>query len=185
MKRCQTEHQRQPFKQFLTTALTIVRQRSLEYLKGKDAYQPEVQIDSELMKRGCELDLKYVNGAERPDRSMDFYAFRSDLQETDISLEAVRAYTKIKYKTFADFSANAFKIWKITFPGDPNKWKEAFCTCPSFDTFFMCKHIISIANSLGLIATGTPVDVDYDDEPLFQLGRGRPKRASKALVLDQ
>ena len=48
----------------------------------------------------------------------------------------------------------------------------------------MCKHIISIANSLGLITNDTPVDEDYDDEPLFQLGRGRPKRTSKALVLD-
>ena len=53
-----------------------------------------------------------------------------------------------------------------------------------YDKFFMCKHIISIANSLGLITNDTPVDEDYDDEPLFQLGRGRPKRMSKALVLD-
>ena len=77
MKRCQLEHQRQPLKQFLTTALSIVRQRSLEYLKGKVPYEPEVQIDRELMKRGCDLGLKYVNGAERPDGSMEFYAFRS------------------------------------------------------------------------------------------------------------
>lgn len=186
MKRCQLEHQRQPLKQFLTTALSIVRQRSLEYLKGKEPFQPEVQIGKELMKRGCELALKYVNGAERPDGNMDFYTFRSDMRETEvITLYIVATYKKKKYKTFADFSANSFDVWKITFPGDPNEWKAAFCTCPSFDTFFMCKHIISIGNSLGLIANGTPVYEDYDDEPLFQLGRGRPKRISKALVLEE
>lgn len=43
----------------------------------------------------------------------------------------------------------------------------------------MCKHVISIANSLGLL----PVEEeDYDDEPLIAMGRGRPKHATKALI---
>ena len=118
MKRCQLEHQRQPLKQFLTTALSIVRQRSLEYLKGKVPYEPEVQIDRELMKRGCDLGLKYVNGAERPDGSMEFYAFRSGIQETakEITLDVVAAYNKKKYKTFAEFSANSFNILENYIP---------------------------------------------------------------------
>ena len=92
--------------------------------------------------------------------------------------------TKRSTKLLLNFRRIRSIFWKITFPAESNKWKEASCTCPSYDKFFMCKHIISIANSLGLITNDTPVDEDYDDEPFFQLGRGRPKRMSKALVLD-
>lgn len=183
MKRCQTEHQRQPLKQFLHTALSIVRQRSLEYVKGKEVYQSDIAIDHALMKRGCELDLKFVAGAERADGSVNFYAFRSGMQDTNITLRVVNTYNKAHYKTFAEFSAGAFNIWKITFPKDSTQWKAAICSCPGFGAHFICKHIIAIANSLGLVTNGTPEE-DYDDEPLFQLGRGRPKRTSKALVIE-
>jgi hypothetical protein len=46
------------------------------------------------MKRGCELDLKYVNGAERPDgSSMDFYTFRAAMREVaEITLDGVATY---------------------------------------------------------------------------------------------
>lgn len=88
-----------------------------------------------------------------------------------------------RYENFEEFSSAAFAIWKITFPKDSAKWQEATCTCPAFDRELMCKHIIHIADSLGLLPSITLED--YDDEPLFVSKRGRPKRTTKALVLEK
>lgn len=104
--------------------------------------------------------------------------FRSDIAQ-DITLADVEKFNNEKYKMFDEFASQAFDIWKITFPNETSKQNEAVCNCPAYDANSMCKHVISIANSLGLL----PVEEeDYDDEPLIAMGRGRPKHATKALI---
>ncbi|KAG4074907.1 hypothetical protein HA402_009332 [Bradysia odoriphaga] len=182
MKRCQTEHRRQPLKLFLPTALAIVRQRSLEYLKDKAPFANELVITDQMMKLGRDLNLKFVVSNEaKPDGSIDFFAFSSSIEKA-ITLEDVVSYQKHSYKTFKDFVSLGLNIRIITFPRQSSEWKSAQCSCYTFDKSFMCMHIISIADSLGLLSEYEEEELNFDDEPLFSTRRGRPKKTSKALV---
>lgn len=98
-----------------------------------------------------------------------------------------------KLESFEDFKDNAFLIWKITFPQRVIDWKEANCSCPSFDTFYICKHIIGLLKFLGIadrFEVFKPLEhiqnpeANYDNEPLFATNRGRPSKASSALEMD-
>lgn len=106
--------------------------------------------------------------------------FNSNITEK-ITAEHVTDLENAAYDTFDDFKENTFKIWKITFPQIISDWKDASCTCSSFDTKYMCKHIIKIAHSLGIIETS---DQSFDDNPLFAATRGRPRKATPALQKD-
>lgn len=181
MKRCQTEHQRQPLKTFLATALAIVRQRSLEYLLDKAPFANELTITGEAMKLGRELDLKFVSKEPNPDGSVNFFAFASGLKK-NITLENVNSYENATYETFSDFVTRGLSMRIIKFPRESHEWKRASCSCSSFDKWFMCKHIISIASTLGLLPEAEEISPDFDDEPLHLTKRGRPKKTSKALV---
>lgn len=187
MKRYQTEHRRQPLKIFLSTALTIVRQRSKEYLLDKKPFSNEFCISDRLLQKGFDLvasnRFNYVNGEEMVTGEMDFFVFASKIRKA-ITLEDVNTFSKRKYKTFADFEDNAFDIWKITFPADTTKWQMSICTCPAFDEENMCKHIIAIAADLNLVVQSTVAVANYDDEPLFVAKRGRPKKATAGLIRD-
>lgn len=180
MKRCQTEHRRQPLKIFLKTALSIVRQRSLEYLKDKVPFANEVMIPDKMMKLGRELDLKFVSKLANSDGSIDFFAFSSKTKK-NITLADVEEYDKANYESFNDFVSRGLNIRIVSFPSQSSEWKQARCTCYTLDNSFMCVHIISIANTLGLLSAEPE---DYDDEPLFPTKRGRPKTTSKALVIE-
>lgn len=183
MKRCQLEHQRQPLKQFLSTALTIVRQRPKEYRKGKAPFQSELVISKELMERGRALKSNFVNRNEKPNGEIDFYTFRSDMEKKITMSDVVNRWNYWEYANFEEFKAAVFDIWKITFPKDSAQWQQSTCTCPAFDKDFMCKHIIHITDNLDLLASITVED--YYDEPLFASKRGRPKRTTKALVIEK
>lgn len=102
-----------------------------------------------------------------------------------ITLADVAAMQSARYESFQQFVDNAFSIYKITFPEQTDKWQEAVCTCPAFDSDYMCKHIIHIACNLGLHASADgPLEEDYYDVPLFVSKRGRPKRTTIALQLE-
>ncbi|KAG4073405.1 hypothetical protein HA402_005568 [Bradysia odoriphaga] len=183
MKRCQTEHQRQPFKQFLSTSLAIVRQRSKEYIQDREPYSNELQISKEIIREGRAHKIDFVH-LEKDNGEVDFFTFRSGI-DRKITLKDVVDFQAATYKSFEEFSARAFDVWKISFPKESGRWKQAVCTCPAFDRNYICKHIISIAESIGLFKESDDVDnEDYDDEPLFHTKRGRPPRTTKALVYD-
>ncbi|KAJ6632980.1 hypothetical protein Bhyg_17400, partial [Pseudolycoriella hygida] len=182
LKRCQTEHRRQPLKQFIQTALVIVRQRSKEYWKDKSPFASETTISNEVMEKGKRLNQAFVYEEVKATGATHFYTFRSDIKRK-ITLHAVSRFENATYKSFDEFAKKAFDIWKITFPKEISRWKEAICTCPAFDTEYMCKHIVSIAYQLEIIDETLEED-DYDDEPLFVSKRGRPKHATKALLFD-
>lgn len=97
-------------------------------------------------------------------------------------MENVELYENWYYNTFEEFKSHHCDIWRVKFPKETDKWSSAICTCPAFDAVFICKHIIAIANSLGLLAGYGETEVDYDDEPLYETKRGRPKKTTKALI---
>ncbi|KAG4076560.1 hypothetical protein HA402_002723 [Bradysia odoriphaga] len=180
LKRCQTEHRRLPLKQFLKKSISIVRQRSKEYLVDKLDYSPVLEIPNEIMKQGRELNLKFVYKSENVSENFEFFAFCSLIEE-EISLQHVEMYENWLFTSFDEFKNHHCDIWQIKFPNESDKWTAATCSCPMFDKFFICKHIISIAVSLGLLPE-IEEEMDYDDEALFPTKRGRPKKTSKALI---
>lgn len=82
------------------------------------------------------------------------------------------------YATFDKFAEKSFDMWKVTFQPNPEEWKGAVYTCPSFDVEYMCKHIIGIGKMIGII---NQPEKNFDNQPLFKKTRGRPKRATRAL----
>lgn len=139
MKRCQTEHQRHPLKQFLQSSLAIVRQRSFEYVKDKEPFRNELKISTDIIEKGCALQRNFVHDLEKPNGDVDFYTYRLDLDK-DISLADVTNFNSMIYETFDDFAGHAFDIWRITFPKETEEWKQAVCSFPAFDREYMCKH---------------------------------------------
>lgn len=94
----------------------------------------------------------------------------------------VEEYDKLAYKSFNDFVSHGLNMRIITFPRQSSEWKQARCSCYTFDNSFMCIHIISIANTLGFLSEESDEESDYDDEPLLPTKKGRPKKTTKALV---
>lgn len=186
MKRFQTKHQKQPLKIFKQTALDIVEQRSKEYLKDKQPFAHEVSIPHSVLTKAIELQSKFnfVNRPENSDGTTDFFMFKSTIQ-TKITLDAVNKFYTQNYKTFDEFTKNAFNIYKITFPKEIAQWKLANCTCPAFDEEYICKHIVAIAYHLNLITRAITSTENYDEQPLFQTKRGRPKQPTSALTIDE
>lgn len=176
----QTQYQQKPLKQFQQIAMKIIQQRSKQYKADKEPFQGELQISTHLMQKGIAY-AKDVIHKEKENGEIEFFVFRSGIDQ-EITQEIVEEFQKTVYPTFDEFAKKSFDIWKITFQADPAKWKNATCTCPSFDADYMCKHIIGIGHQIGIIEE-PPAD-NYDDEPLFKSTKGRPKRATEALRMD-
>lgn len=185
VKLFQTDYKKRPLQQFLPKAFKIVRQRSKEYRTEKAAFETELEVSAELMKRGKNLKRAFVYSKVKPNGDRDFYMFASGV-DRDITMADVERWMRAKYRNFKEFKAEAFKVHRITFKLDVNDWKMASCSCAAFNSDFMCKHVISIAYNLGVFEDDPDddEDPDYDDEPLFTQSRGRPPRDRPALQID-
>lgn len=193
----QTNYKKKPLKQFIQIALRIITESSNSIDFGDHvAFAREYDIPIEILEKGKNFTRNFVNSDTNPDGSMDLFVFSSSNEnENDITGADVTEFKEnlTKLESFEDFKDKAFLIWKITFPQRLIDWKEATCSCPSFDTFYICKHIIGLLQFLGLadqFEVFKPLDrienaeANYDNEPLFQTKRGRPSKASAALAMD-
>lgn len=122
----------------------------------------------------------FVHCAEKENGEIDFFVYRSGIDE-EITEEVAKAFEEAQYESFDEYAKKYHDVWKITFPRDASQWKNASCTCPAFDSYYICKHIIGIAYQIGALEKP---EENYDDEPLFVSKKGRPKRASGALSRD-
>lgn len=180
LKLFQTDYVKKPLKQFIQLAMKMIQQRSREYEMDKKGFQTELLIPKDVIKKGIELGGNYIANAENENGEVEFYMFSSNINK-ELTQVDIDNFKVAEYDSFESFVKNAFIIWKIIFPKDLNDWKMATCTCPAYDNHFICKHIVSIAHKLGLVEEDTE---NYDEEPLFVNQKGKPKRASKALVMD-
>lgn len=105
------------------------------------------------------------------------YMKRGDLDGT-FSLDDVDAFFDQTYGTLDLWDSEIFRFYKITMHQDPEKWMDSTCTCPAFASRFICKHITCIAYYLKLISKPKRTLITANQP------KGRPKTASKALVID-
>ena len=90
----------------------------------------------------------------------------------------VNKYKKQKWNNFDDYK-ESLTIWKVTLPNDPSFWKTGSCNCPSFFKEFICKHVIGLAIRLKYCK---PPPTAKDVKMGEKRKRGRPKKATKALI---
>lgn len=183
MKQFQTHYNRKGTNVFMRNALDIVRQRSVEYVRDKTA--PISTIDyatnKQLMKKTQEYSkLKKTIATEKSGFGTKFYIFGGENNEK-ISMEAVNKWKKRQCTTFEDFKKTLHHIHQIHFVGSRNDINEAVCTCPDFGKHYCCKHVALVATRMGLLV---PPD-DLLQEPVAAPNpRGRPRKATKALIKD-
>ena len=80
-----------------------------------------------------------------------------------------------------NFEQFMFKVWITQLPIDGNQWKNGRCTCPSYLKTYMCKHIVGLALRLRYVrAPPAAKDVPIGEKRK----RGRPKKATRALLVD-
>lgn len=125
---------------------------------------------------------KYIPIGPNENGEMDFYISSSTATDT-ITPEDVEKFRCQKYRTFEEFSKQAFRMWKVTFKKNINDWKLATCTCPDFDANYLCKHMIAMAIDLGAVPPKQPEELNFDDEPLFPVTQGRPKSVKPGSAL--
>lgn len=188
IKKHQTDFKRSPLKRFLKFAMKMVRQRSREYINHLAPFQSEVIIPPEILLRGSEYNNDFLHIVQPSNNTVGFFMFSSTANsDQPITLQDVIDFNRTVYESWDHFKDNAFKMWKVTLPDDKNNWlQESTCTCPAFDAKYVCKHIVFIAVKLKLLqpSTAPTGEANYDNEPLFQLKKGRPKRAGPALEKD-
>jgi hypothetical protein len=87
----------------------------------------------------------------------------------------------MRWNTFDQFKRRASSVWIVVLPNGDQKWQEGKCKCPSFLNKYMCKHIFGLAIRLKLAKPPpTAKDVPIGEKRR----RGRPRKSTKALLID-
>lgn len=178
LKQHQTFYERKTLAVFKDDLMDIVSARSVEYIANK-TFQHEVEMDKKVQAYSKSNKSMFVESGE--DGFMIFFVF-SGASEELITEQEVRECQTHEYSSFDEFKEKAFRIYEITFPHNPAEWKDATCTCPSFFLNYICKHIVGIAYRLNILVEEK--QRKKADQPLEWKKRGRPKKATSALVID-
>lgn len=159
--------------------LTIVGQRSKEYMMDKAEFQSTVSV-SNAMKTDGRKYAQTKSVVFLPDEEEDkLYCYmRCGDSIDELTEEDVDEFLAKQYDTFDDWSTNLFNIYQLEFATDPTKWMDSYCNCPAFASSFMCKHIVCVAYKLNILKRPT------NDQLVANTKRGRPKNATKGLSRD-
>lgn len=102
-------------------------------------------------------------------------------QTNSDSISELISVQKKDYETFDDFVSNGMGMsYNVTMKCDSSTFlTESICTCRSFQTSFICKHIIGLAYHLKLIKIPEQADSKVISK---KIPRGRASKAKKALL---
>lgn len=197
IKKFQTDHKKKPLKEFLPSAIRMMHQRSREYLSiPKPPFQTDVKIPNDVLIAGTKFQRSFVYTVQKDQGRILFYMFSSEEQRRvnrDITQKDVEDFRTMRYNTFDEFKANAFRIWCIKFAARGDDWlQKTICTCPAYDVHYVCKHIVHLALVYNMPniepaiipEEEEPQEPNFDDQPLViakTKKAGRPKKATPAL----
>lgn len=178
IKKEETFRERIPLSAFLTVAYEAVEKWSKEFTNGSRVFATSVTIELKEWTKAyhwVKTKPKLVHIAEE---DFDYYYCPAG-GNLDISEEDITIVKNMSWKTFNQFKAKAFKVWTVKLPKE--NWKEGVCSCPHFFKTFICKHILGIAMRLKFIKPPP----EARSVPIGQKRRrGRPKKATRALLVD-
>ena len=60
----------------------------------------------------------------------------------------IKQYENCRFNSFDMYKSVYFNIWCVCLSNNPEKWKEATCTCSSYMKNFVCKHMVGMSVSL-------------------------------------
>jgi len=100
------------------------------------------------------------------------------LKEDEIN-KYLRVTSNCSWRTFDGYLSSITRLWMVTL--NKSNWKLSGCTCPFYLKKNICKHIVGLAINLKL----TELSASAKDIPLGKKRkRGRPGKATKALIVD-
>lgn len=186
LKQHQTHYKRSNLSEFKVRALEIVRERSKEYIEDKKPPQTSIEISEQLLKDAWDYSCsKKSFVTQKNAEDVDFYVFGGS-NEDKITNNDVKTFLNQKFTDFDDFAEKAFLIHKITFKQNSHDWaSHSLCTCHTFSKEYICKHIVAIAYRLGILNVPDAVVAGINEGPIAPKNkRGRPRKATKALIRD-
>lgn len=93
---------------------------------------------------------------------------------------AVRAGLPLRnWREFGHLKRNAFLSYSLTIP--EGNWQDGWCTCPHCLKHNVCKHLVGMAIKLGVVSPPLAASQIAIGK---KRGRGRPKKVTRALVMD-
>lgn len=112
MKQYQLFDQKKPVKQFLLIALQVVKQRSKAYKKHKVAFQTELQISDEMMRKGCDYSVEAVYRIDAETEADTWYLFASNVEHNEeISGDDVNDFNQKVYSSWDEYTQGYSRIW--------------------------------------------------------------------------
>lgn len=173
-----TFRERLPLSRFLNVAKTAVETWSSQYKNKDRIFSISTTIPTSEWTKGYHWVRQNFQMNKKSEGIINKYYIPSEGEEK-FSQEDIRNVEQMKYTTFETFRKRAFKVWIVEIKD--NDWEKGVCSCPRFLKFFICKHLIGVAIRVKL----TKPPAEAKNVPIGQKRkRGRPKLATKALIVD-
>lgn len=184
IKKEETFRERMPLSRFLQQSLESVERWSKEYQSNDKQF---ISVPSVGLKQWTDgyhwAKSNKIVTSKILENSVEYYSPVS--QETKTTEEQIQTVKEMRWTTFDQYKKRAFNIWIVNFPKDTSdmneKWKEGQCTCPTFLKKFMCKHVIGLSIRLKYVKPPPAAKQVPIGE---KRRRGRPNKATKALLVD-
>lgn len=183
LKSQQTFYTRQPLNQFMLHALTIVHQRSQEYIHDKILPTVVIPLPNELLLKAWEYSTSTISMVHKEhERRHTFFVFGRG--NTDkITFAEVRKHESKKPKTFAEFVNQQSYIYKMCF-NDLANWRDGSCTRAAYFKQYICKHMLAVAYRLNLLDPPDDLLKQVETPAPQKVPRGRPRKTTKVLIVD-
>ena len=105
----------------------------------------------------------------------------STILSSEFLQQYIESHSACNWETFDDFAKMEASVHRLII--DREDWMKSRCSCPFFHKNYNCKHIIGVCKRLkcqGVVIPDEAKSVEFGKKR----GRGTPKHASRALIID-
>jgi hypothetical protein len=183
IKKEETFRERMPLSRFLQQIIESVEKWSKQYDSNDKIFFESPTIGLKQWTDGYQWakSIKVVRSQVNGD-SIQYYCPVG--QENEVTEDQIQTVKEKRWNTFEQFKKRASIVWIVDIPNDGDtaeKWKGGKSKCPCYLKQFICKHLIGLAIRLKYVKPPPAAKL----VPIGQKRkRGRPKKATKALLVD-
>jgi len=180
IKKEDTLRERLPLSRYFQLCLDSVKKWSKQYANNDKKFMDSPTIDLKQWTEGYQwAKSNKIVTSKILGNSVEYYCPAGD--EGKVTEEQIENVLDMRWNTFDQFKKRSFAVWIVNLPNDSDKWKEGKCTCPCFLKKYMCKHVIGLSIRLKYVKPPPSAKQIPIGE---KRRRGRPKKATKALIID-